>query len=251
MNYKDRILKDLEYDLNETLNKKDLFKDNIITSKYVEYLGFQYISTLDNYDVITSNLSLKEKNICIENGFVLLKNKKTKHKCLGVNDLNANIDSLNQIDFEELIIIENNLYNQIFNNILVSSNSEYSKKNLKFYKNKLFIYTIPSKNCKAFDLFPSYYKEKVVLLYISDFMSYLYAEGNIKDINIRENNFVEDMYKIINIIKYIFNKEEKLVVVNNSSSMQVKELLSTIEFKFKLTYISKENFQIIYDKLPG
>jgi len=251
MNYKDNILIDLEYELDDKINKKELFKDSMITSKYIEHLGFKYLMNLDGYEIITSNLLLDEKIICIENNMILLKNKKSKKIYLGLKNFNNNIDSINSIYYEEILFLDNLLFENIFSSILVASNNIHNKKNLRLYKNKLFIYSIPKHNCKAFDLFLRYYSEKVMLIYISDFISYIYKDKIITEIELKENNFIDNISKTINMSKYLFSDEEKLVIINNTKNLEVKEYLSTQDFKFKVSYVNSENFKKIYDTLPG
>ena len=249
MKYKNIRLKDLEHELEEKINLKDIFKNSMLASKYVNLLGFKYISNLDNYEIITSNLDNETKLKFIENNIILLRDKTNRNILLGLSYFEKDINLFQNINFDEIVFVDKNIIKQSFNSILLTSKDEYKYPKLSFYKLQFNLFKLFVKESKPFNKLPLYFDKKSSILYISDFMSYLYINKTIFEIDMKEENLINDLNKQISIIKYLFNNEENLIVINNSLSLNVKQILESYNFNFKVSYIEKNNFVKIYQNL--
>lgn len=251
MGHKSNLIKEIEYDLEDEIDSSLLFKEDIITQKYVQYMGLEYISDLSKHKLHMSNLTEEEIIYCIEHNILFLKSNKTKEIFVCLLNDKVPPETLSKFDFDKIAIISSSLHSSLFSNILISSSTSHSKKYIKFYKNKFFIYNIPRENCKAFDLFTKYYKGEPAILYISDFISYIFVSSRIFSINIRENNLASDINKSVDIISYSIEDEDRLIVVNNSSHFDIKNIFKSKELKYETTYVEQSNFQKIFESLPN
>ena len=247
MEYKKLRLKDLEYEIDGKIVLKDILTNSLLKTKYLSLLGIKHISNLDDYEVITSNLENDIKYIFLENKMVLLRNKISKNILLGVSDFKQDMNIFNKIDFDEIVFLDENIINNIFNTILLSSKEEYKYKQVSTYKLNFKIYKLFIKNSKPFDKLPLYFNKKSAIFYISDFMSYLYINKKIYEIKIEEKNLVNDINKHMSIIKYLFNYEDDLIIINNTDLINIKNMLDIKSFNFKISYIDKKNFTKIYN----
>lgn len=250
INYKLKKVKDLEFELGSKLDLNKIFNNNVLAEKYVESLGFRFLTSLENHEILNSNLDFDSKFKSMLNNIVLLKDKETKKIIIGIKDLNLKLKSLDSYEYEEIVFLSKDLFNEVFGNILVASNEIFKKTIVRFYKKSLNVYHIPPIKCKPFDLLIKYFDEKSVVLYISDFVSYLYINKEINIINIQEKNLVNDVNKFLSTIKYLFNIEEKLIIINNTNH-EIKSIVEFNDFNFNVSYIDKENFVKIYNQLPG
>lgn len=250
INYKTKKIKDLEFELGSNLNLNKIFDNNVLAEKYVESLGFRFLISLENYEILNSNLDFDSKFKSMLNNIVLLRDKDTKKTILGIKDLSLSLKSLDSYEYEEIVFLSKDLFNDVFGTILVASNEIFKKTIVRIYKKRLNVYHIPPIKCKPFDLLVKYFDEKSVIFYISDFVSYLYINKEIHIINLQEKNLVNDVNKFISTIKYLFNIEDNLIIINNTNQ-EIKSIVETNDFNFNVSFVDKENFVKIYNQLPG
>lgn len=251
MEYRKLKLKDLEFEIDEKIILKDIFNNSLLTSKYMDILGIKYISNLDDYEVITSNLSNENKLMFIEKNMVLLKDKKSLNILLGVTDFKQDMDFFDKIQFDEIVFLDKNLVNNVFSGLLLQTkeNYKYPKLNISLKKMNFKIYNLFVKNSKAFELLPLHFNKKSAILYISDFISYIYINKKIYEIKVSQENLINDINKNMSIIKYLFNTEENLLLINNSLNLDIKNILDIKSFNFPISYINRENFLKIYKEI--
>lgn len=249
MEYKKLRLKDLEYEIDGKVLLKDILTNSLLTKKYMDLLGIKYIYNLDNYEVITSNLSNDLKHIFLEEKMILLKDKINKNILLGVSNFKQKMNLFNKIKFDEIVFIDEKILNDLFGSILLQSKEEYKYNKISLYKMKINIYKLFIKNSKPLEKLSLYFDKKSSILYISDFISYIYINKEIHEIKITEENLLNDVNKIMSIIKYLFDLENDLIIINNTQNLEIKNMLDIKNFNFKISYIDKDNFLKIYKEL--
>lgn len=244
-----KIIADLEYELDIKIKEKDIFKNAAITEQYVTKLGFKYLYSLDEYDFDFTNVNEEKKILSYIYKIIPMKHSISKESILGVFSFNTPAKILNQFHFNEIVYIDKSLYSDLFDYVMTNFDKYNTNFSISLYKGKIHFGKLLY-NTKPISFLQSYYNKDTIVVYFSNFTSYIIYNKNIIPINIALSHFSSDIVKVYEMLKYITLHQTKLVLIN-ATTIDIKKLIAKIEIPdIETKYINFENYKKFYKTLP-